>query len=335
MRHKNQLIFLTALIFTGLFARSQDYHFAQYDALPLNLNPSLIGDRTTGENYGVRWAANYREQRSNFTAGTDSYRSYAMGMDGSVGNKFSSGAFFGNSRSVNNVFNVTHFNYGMSYKLIGVNQNSEAKQQLAIGIQVGLVNSSFTPALFTFNQQYSPNASGGFDLSMPSGENFQGSTNLRFSGNTGILYKARMNEDRLTISSGVSIYNITKSTERYNGVLLPVPLRYNAHFTASYRVDERITLAPQALFMYQLAAQELNVGSLFFYDFQNQNRIILGLNWRQNNAVIVQGGVRLAGITFRASYCIGTSYLANYNNRGLEFSLIYINKKKVTEAATE
>ena len=319
--------FFSALVIGGL-VHSQDYHYAQYDASPLNLNPALIGDRADDQYSGVRLSSGYRDQRSNFTAGAASYRSFAQGLDFSVGDRFATGAFFSNTRSVNSIFSVSHFNYGVSYKIVGSNDRFQDKHQLSVGLQLGLLNNSFSPGDFTYDQQYSGSAVGGFDPSLPSGENFQNTVKVQFSGNSGLAYKANLYQGKLILNAGASIYNITKSTERFNGALLPVPLHYNAHFSAAYKLDQRFTLMPQALFMYQSAAHELMMGSLLFYHLNDRNKVILGSSWRQKNAVIVQAGFTVGGLTFRTSYCIGTGYLANYNNRGLEFSLTYINAKK-------
>jgi len=327
----NTFIKYTCVFFvlvSSVLVHSQDYHYAQFDALPLNLNPALIGDRADNQFSGVRFTSGYRDQQSNFTSAPASYRSLALGLDFLIGQRFSNGAFFSNTRSPYSIFGVTNINYGASYKMIGSNASFEDKHQLSVGLQLGLLMKSFAPGEFTYDQQYSPNTVGGFDPSLPSGENFQSTVKFHFSCNTGLSYKANLDQGKLVINAGVSIYNITKSTERYNGILLPVPLHYNAHFSAAYKLDERITLVPQALFMYQTGAYELMLGSLLYYHLNGRNKIILGSNWRQKNAVIVQAGFSTGGITLRTSYCIGTGYLAQFNNRGLEFSLTYINSKK-------
>jgi type IX secretion system PorP/SprF family membrane protein len=308
--------------------RAQDYQQSQFDALPLNLNPALIGDRTDEKYLGVRLTSGYRDQRSNYTSSADSYKSFLVGLDFSVGERFSTGAFFSNTKSPNNVFNVSNFNYGVSYKMIGSNARSQEKHELAIGMQLGLLNNSFSTGNFTYDLQYSSNAPDGFDQTLPSGENFQSSVKVQFSGNSGINYKANLYENKLIINAGASIYNITKSTERFNGVYLPAPLRYNGHFSALYRLDERFTLAPQTLYMYQTGAHELNIGTLIYYHMNEQSKVILGANWRKNNAVILQTGLSVSGVTFRLSYCVGTGYLSTFKNRAVEFSLSYINGKK-------
>jgi type IX secretion system PorP/SprF family membrane protein len=305
---------------------AQDYHYAQFDALPLNLNPALIGDRSEEEFTGLRINSGYRDQRSNFTNGSASYRSFFQSFDFLTGDRFSNGLLLSNTRSVNNVFSITNMNIGTSYKLVGTNNCFQDRHQFMVGVQFGVANNSFSPTTFTYDKQYSPNAPDGFDESLPSGENFQSSVAFKFTGNMGITYRAYLAQGKLIINTGASIYNITTSTERFNGVLLPIPLRYNGYLCATYKLEEKLTLVPQALFMYQTGAHELNLGSLLYYHLNPRNKVIMGANWRQKNAIIAQAGISVAGLTIRASYCIAIGYLSNFNNRGFEVTLTYIRR---------
>jgi type IX secretion system PorP/SprF family membrane protein len=324
-------IVCSVVLLTGMslsIARAQDYHFAQYDVNQLFLNPALIGDRSNDGYTGIRLTSLYRDQKSAFTSGAASYRSYVQGLDFNVSERFSMGAFFSNTRSVNNINSVTHFNYGSSYRIVGGNGAQNKGHQLLVGAQLGLLNKSFNASSFTYDVQYDPNAAGGFNTAVSNGENIQSAISLQFSANMGLAYKASLLQDKLRFQAGASIYNITKSTERYNGVFLPVPLHYNAHMSARYDLNNRFTLAPQLLFMYQNAAHELNLGSLFYYHLNDKNQLIFGLNWRQKNAIIGQLGIQTGSIQLRASYCFVNSYFVNYTNRGLEFSLVYTSAKK-------
>jgi hypothetical protein len=211
---------------------------------------------------------------------------------------------------------------------VGGNGAQNKGHQLLVGAQLGLLNKSFNASSFTYDVQYDPNAAGGFNTAVSNGENIQSAISLQFSANMGLAYKASLLQDKLRFQAGASIYNITKSTERYNGVFLPVPLHYNAHMSARYDLNNRFTLAPQLLFMYQNAAHELNLGSLFYYHLNDKNQLIFGLNWRQKNAIIGQLGIQTGSIQLRASYCFVNSYFVNYTNRGLEFSLVYTSAKK-------
>lgn len=318
----------TALIFATLKTYSQDYHYSQFDANPTYLNPALLGERLSSDYTGLRLNVNYRDQKANYSAGPGNYRSVSEGLDIPVGDKWSVGQYFSNDRSVNNVFTTTNFMFGTSYKLIGKNVDGIDKQNLAVGVQFGMLNKSYSPVDYSFDSQYSAASASGFDLSLPNGENFNTSVFTQFNTNVGLYYRVNVKPNKMKVYAGTSLYNITTNRERINGVNLAMPLHFNAHFGMSYQLDDKVLLAPQVLYMAQNKAQELNVGSLLYYSLNKHNDAIIGFNWRNKNAFIVQLGVRVKGITLRTSYCFVNSYLMEYKNRGLEFSLVYTSPKK-------
>lgn len=302
---------------------AQDFHLAQYDANPLNLNPALTGERL-GEEKGLRFNCNYRDQIGNYTNGPGAYKSIAQGLDISLNDRFSIGQYFGNNKSVNNTFSVTNFMVSGSYKIMGDNHN----QNLSVGIQMGLLNKNFNPQNFTYDSQYSASSTNGFDNTLPSGENYSRTNTFQFSTNFGLYYRKRLMKDKLTTFCGFTMNNIAKSKEIINGQRGPMPIRYNFNIGAIYKLDEKLTLMPQLLFMTQNKATELNIGTLIYYKMGNSQEPIIGVSLRSKNAYILHVGLKVKGNTFRASYCIANNTLATYGNRGIEFSFIHISSKK-------
>ena len=304
---------------------AQDYHLSQFDANPLNLNPALTGERLT-ENKGLQINFNYRNQTSNFTNGSSSYKTFAEGIDFPVSKKFSIGQYFTNNKSVNNTFNVTNIMISSSYKIIS-NTSNDDKQNLSVGLQVGVINKNYSPQNFTYGNQYSANSESGFDRDLPSGENINIVSNNQLRANFGVYYRTKLNADKITVYSGFSVNNIAKSKEIVGGNKIPMTIRYNLNFGGMYKVDEKISLFPNILYMNQNKAHELNIGVLMQYKMNTIQTPIVGLSWRNKNAVIVHVGLKIKGNTFRASYCFINSYLAEFRNRGLEFSIVHTSLK--------
>ena len=61
---------------------------------------------------------------------------------------------------------------------------------------------------------------------------------------------------------------------------------------------------------------------------------IFGVGVRNKNAIIFNFGLRVKENTFRASYCAVNSYLYEYKNKGLEFSVIHTAKKKIKKESS-
>lgn len=311
---------------------AQDFHFAQFDANPLYLNPALTGERLT-EYKGLQFNANYREQFANYTRSSGSYRSIAAGFDSQVNSKFSIGESIVNNRSANGNFNTFNCTVSGAYKVIDQNADDKDNHNLSFGIQMGFLNKSIHPENFTYDAQYSPGESDGFDTRLPSGESFAKESYFKFDLNFGLYYRTSFKNKRLSIFGGASIYHLTQPNESFLGSNSSTPLRFNLHTGCSYKINETVSIMPLIMYMNQAKANELNVGALLFYKIKETiYEPIFGLSARNKNAIIFQLGLRAKGNTFRVSYCLVTHYLKEYRNSGLEFSLVKtLNKKKAIE----
>ena len=66
---KKQILILTAILFIGFGARSQDMHYSQYNEAPLLLNPALTGFFDGNH----RFILNYKNQWKNLGAAYNNY----------------------------------------------------------------------------------------------------------------------------------------------------------------------------------------------------------------------------------------------------------------------
>lgn len=323
---------MNRLFFTGLIALftcnssiAQDFHLAQFDANPLNLNPALTGERLT-DLKGFQLNCNYREQIANYSSSSGSFKNISAGLDIPINSKFSIGQYFGNNKTGDGVFNASNFMISTAYKIN--NADISGTSNFSVGLQLGLLNTTFNPQNFTYGNQYSASAADGFDRTIVSGENLFKVNLLKFNVNLGLYYRKNLMENKLVVFGGASLYNIS-TPAKYDFVQAPIPLKYNVHAGAIYKVDEKLSVQPQILFMNQLKANELNMTALFFYKLTAQYEAIFGAGFRNKNALIVNAGLRVNSYTFRMSYCAVSGTLYDYRNKGLEFSLIYTAAKKV------
>jgi type IX secretion system PorP/SprF family membrane protein len=321
-KYVNAILFLN---FITKISLAQDYHYTQFDANPAYLNPALIGERMT-DYKGLQFNVNFREQASSYTKKVGSFRSIATSIEVPVNSKFTAGSLINNNGARNGSLNTFNFLLTAAYKII--NSNNE---NLSFGLQMGFLNKSIRPEKFTYDSQYSPTSSDGFDITIPSGESYNRFSHTTFDLNYGVYYRKTFKNNKLSLLGGFSLYHIIQPNESFSGNYSKTPLRINIHAGCKYIVNEEITILPQLLYMNQALANELNIGMLFFYKIENTAyEPIIGLNLRNKNAVIFQLGLNYKGTSFRMNYDLIINYLKNYKTKGFEFSIVQTLHKKTS-----
>ena len=82
--------------------------------------------------------------------------------------------------------------------MISANSDEEDKQNLSIGLQIGLINKSFNTENFLYENQYSPTSENGFNKNIPSGEYITKQSYLKLNANVGIYYRKKFSNEKLT-----------------------------------------------------------------------------------------------------------------------------------------
>ena len=326
-------IFLVVLVVSHTFiSLAQDFHLSQFDANPLYLNPALTGERISPQK-GVLFTANYRDQSATYTKSSGSFNSIAVGIDVPLNKRLSIGQFIGNNRSVDGAFNSFNILLSGSYKVISSKDDND-RQNLSVGLQAGLLNNSINTQSFTYASQYSPTSTTGFDNSIPTGEAYSQLSYYKFDYNFGVYYRTKLKNDKLFITSGLSIYHIGKKDET-NVLSNTVGMRTNFHASAIYSVNSKIKVTPQVLYMNQYKTDEFNMGALLNYVLKENYEPIVGLNWVNKKALVFQAGMKVKGTTLRMSYAAPLSYLRSFNNQAIEFSLIHISNNHIQNKVAE
>lgn len=319
---------LLLLVVSCQFGYAQDYHFSQFDANPFFINPALTGERLT-DYKGIQFNANYRDQMAEFSTGPASFRSIALGADECITSRFAAGQYLYNDVSPDGAFKTVGVLLSGGYNLISSDVETNGNQFLSVGLQLGAYNRSIHPENFTYASQYAPNSADGFDRALPTGENYASQSDFNFNMNFGIYYRASTKSKKLSVFSGLAIYNISKANESYLGLYSPAAIRFNLHGGAYYKASKQLSIAPQFLYMNQAKANEFNLNVLFYSLIEGTNyEPLFGLGLRNKDAVLLQLGLRYKSLTFRMSYDALTNYTRIYKNRGMEFSLLYTLAKK-------
>ena len=322
-----RIIITLIILHTIIPMHAQDFHLSHYEVASQYMNPALTG-MYFGEKADWRANADFRSQWRSLPSKpfTTAYIAYDMSYKKQWG---FGGYIIDNKAGTENVNTLSILLSG-AYK-ITTNGGFPAPYDLTVGVQMGLLQKSTHPDDYLFDNQYSPTASGGFDASLPDGENFSRHTLFRYDANMGIYYRDHDKQKKVNPYGGFSIFHVTKPNQSFTGQKNKMPMRFVWNGGANIQVNKDITVNPNALFMLQAKAVELNIGAMGFYHIKNtEYDPMLGFGYRYKDAVIIHLGLKQGVNLYRISYDINTSYLKSYSrSRGaIEFSIIYSGKSK-------
>ena len=308
----------------SLRLNAQDFHLSQYDAAVLYLNPALTGSYFQ-EKTDYRICADYRSQWKSVSG--NPYSTAYLSFDMPV-NRYGIGGYIINNHAGAGGFNSFNFMLSGTYQITNHNTGPHF---LSVGLQAGLLNKGFNPDNFTYDSQYSGSSSSGFDANLSSNETFTKTNILKFDANMGVYYKYKQKFTKLNPFVGLSVFHVTMPDESFTDEEKRLPVRMSLHGGTDIHINKGFKLTPKILFMTQDKATEINAGILGFYNIrETKYDVILGLDYRVKDAVIIQFGIKQDGHQFRVSYDINTSYLNKFsgNRGGIEFSLIFSGRKK-------
>lgn len=324
-----KLIIATTMMFTTGVNFAQDFHLSQYEMAPQYMNPALTGV-FFGQDFDYRLGLNFRSQWKSILP--KSYSTTALSYDMKLKDKydkFGVGGFLISNNAVAGDFKTFALMLGGSYEIMEKN----APHSLTAGVQLGFMNLSTPTGDFTFDQQYSSTAEGGFDASLDNGENFNRQSIFRFDGNLGIHYKYLDKSSQWHPFGGLSLYHILRPKESFTGQNVKIPIRWNFVAGTDYQIDDQWSITPQILFMSQAKAYDFNIGVLAGYNFSERNNVVyrglFGVSYRHKDAVIIHAGINKSNQILRLSYDLNISSLKAYTrSRGaFEISLILTAKR--------
>ncbi len=175
-----------------------------------------------------------------------------------------------------------------------------------------------------------PATGGVFDQNIPNNEPYNGLNLLRFDANYGIFYKYLERGKKVHPFLGLALAHLTRPHESLTGGDSRLPIKWTGHGGADLKLNDKIDLTPRALFMYQAKSMEFSGGLLLYYRLtENDTKLLAGVDYRINDAVIINLGIKHESYSLRFSYDINNSYLKNYTkSRGAyEISLILVGEK--------
>jgi type IX secretion system PorP/SprF family membrane protein len=315
-------LFFLLILSAAKQVQAQDFHLTHYDAAKIYLNPAMTG--MFDGRYRIH--ANYRNQWN--AVATRPFQTAALAFDKPI-RRYGLGVQLMNNRAGFGNFNVLSLNFSGAYDL-QLDDNNE--HHVAFGVNAGFTQKSVDFGRLTWNNQYTMTSGGSFDQSLPSGEQFAGNEQVYlFDASAGALYYFARERSRFNPFIGFSAFHLNQPVESFYGFRNKWPIRYVLHAGGRIGISERLTLQPRVLSMWQLNDRELAVGLLAnIYLPNSDSYVIVGPTFRNRDAAIFEVGLKHREYTYRISYDVNISTLkpASNNRGGIEFSVIYVAKRK-------
>lgn len=296
-----------------------DPHFSQYYANPLYLNPALTGVIDGA----YRVTLNVKRQWGAIERGF-----------------LTGGASFDIATKKNIAFGVTvlnqaagdlDFNYftGLVSGSYRLKFGEEGFQVINFGLQGGIINRSLDYSKARFGNQF--NAVSGFDGAV-SDAAFSSQSAILGDVITGLMYFDSNPNKKVNVFFGAALAHLNRPVDQFAGSNARIPVRMTLHGGTRIRASEFVDIVPDVLCMWQGNTRELSIGAYTQLNLEGKANIILGGNYRVDDASIAYLGLKFGNMTFGLSYDIHRSTLRQTSNSsgGLELSLSFIGRKGMT-----
>lgn len=313
-------LLLLYVAFASKSTAQVDPHFSQYYANPLWLNPA-----TTGIIDGSsRINANFRTQWGNIS---NPYQTIAASFDTKTNSNINWGVNLYRQTAGPAVFSITQALGSVSYT--GLRWGATGTNLISFGAQVGIKDTRFDQTKFQFGSQYDP--VNGFDPSKM-GETFNKTSATVLDVNFGLMYVDGNPTHRVNPFVGVSANHLTQPADVFfvsSGQKLPI--RYTAHGGVRIALSDVVNIVPNLLYMRQGNADEKVVGAYAQLKVNPTTDILLGANYRFDDAVAAYAGFQYKGFTLGASFDVNASNLHTLvkSPNSIEISLAYIFSKTI------
>ena len=297
-----------------------DPHFTQYYIYPSWLNPALTG-AFDGD---YRVSGIYRNQWGN------------------ISNPFSTaglGAEFVTDKNVNlgiNLLNQTAgsggYNYTTAYgnfAYTGVRLGAAENHRIVLGMQLGLIRRGFNASKFSFGDQWNPIT--GYNPGTSTTDVFNKKSTTSFDAGAGVLYFDASPGKKANVYAGFSVSHLTKPDDNFSGSGAKLPMRYTGHAGVRLSISEIASITPNVLYVKQGTAEEKMAGAYVQLTAAPGTDVMLGANYRINDAVSPFVGFTHNNLVMGLSYDVNASNLGKmvHGSNSFEISISFTGRKTV------
>lgn len=327
LRIRRVLLPLLSLAFAGAASAQVDPHFSQYYVYPSWLNPALTGI-FDGQ---YRVSGVYRSQ---WGAITTPFVTYGATGEVTTDKNINIGASLLKQTAGDGGYGYTTAYGSVSYT--GVKFGPDLTKRLTFGLQVGIIQRRFDRNKMTFGDQWNPIT--GFDPTRQSGDIPSRTSASALDFGAGALYFDAKPGQKANMYAGISVSHLTKPTDQFssNGNAR-FPMRYTFHGGVRINLNDQFSLTPNVLYLQQGTATEKMVGAYGQYKATGDVNLLLGANYRFQDALAPFFGFTYRNMMLGASYDINTSDLGKLVNgtNSFEISLSIIGRKSTKTPEVE
>jgi len=318
---QKQLLLLVLIGFSSTVFGQVDPHFSQYYIYPSFLNPALTGIF----NGTARFSAIYRNQ---WNAISTPFTTRGLSADFTTNKNINVGVGLINQTAGNGGYSFSSGNINIAYT--GVNFGKQGFGRVVLGIQAGLIDRRFNPSKLSFGDQWNPVT--GYSPFNPTSEVFQNTSATSLDFGAGALFYDANPTRKANLYFGGSIAHLTRPEENFfNSTPGRLPFRIITHAGARISVSERFSITPNALYLSQGNAKEIMIGAFFNLALSDQNQLLLGANYRLNDAISPYLGITIKTTMIGISYDANTSKLGSQvsGTNAFEISISFFSPKKI------
>lgn len=280
MKHK---IFIPFLICFSSVLIAQDPHFTQFYAAPLSVNPAYTGVF----NGRFRVISNFRQQWINSLSAINTS---SVSIDGKIGKQnketgqspINIGLMLMNDNSMKGAFKSNYITSTFAYH---VPLDPDQFHSMGVGFAATYGDRRIDFSSISFSDQFT---SGGFDLTLPTGESALNNMQPFFTIGAGLLYKYDNQEGGTFIDLGISGYHFNKPKQSVlNDKNQYLPVRYSAQASLKKFISNTLILNVKALYQSQ-ASVNYFLGGLSIAKLlgaKDKNMVGIGLWYRTFDAI--------------------------------------------------
>jgi type IX secretion system PorP/SprF family membrane protein len=306
MKHISSLI-LGMLFIAG--GKAQDLHFSQYFNAPLLVNPANTGFMP---DYDYRVGGNYRDQWANLG---NPYKTMSVWGDAQLFNdRFENGWVGVGGALLKDVAGSGSLSSTQAFASVAYHQMLSGNSLLSGGIGLGLVNKRVDLNKLTFDDQWNGQF---FDGTVSPNEPFLYSSIYYFDLQLGVNY-AWFASDNVYLNAGLSVMHLNRPRESFYGAgsgVGQIDRRYTAFLNSNIKIQNLWILNPNVYVSKMASAWEVVAGMNANRNLSGDgsNQLILGLYYRNNDAVIPVIGYQLNDLKITFNYDATVSSLGSYN----------------------
>lgn len=317
---------ITALVSTNEAAAQVDPHFSQYYVNPSWLNPALTG----AFDGSYRVGGVYRSQWGNIAA---PFKTMGLAADFTTDKNINYGASIIHQEAGNGGYQYTTAYGNVAYT--GVKFGPGDFHRVSFGFQAGLIQRRFNRSKMTFGDQWNPIT--GYNPNSTSADVLNRTSASSFDIGAGVLYFDAQPGKKANVYAGFSAAHLSRPNDQFSPTgSARLPARYIGHAGVRIAVNETLNITPNFLYLRQGTAEEKMIGAYAQFKALSAD-LLMGLNYRFNDAISPYVGFTYKNMVLGASYDINQSDLSKIarGSNSFEISLSFIGKRKAKTPEVE